>query len=220
MHLRACFPRRYRSAQCPSFHSCFRSTPVLVQAVAWLSGALSASSPPARDAPADINSVIASTTLARVLIGRVPYEAKPVLLAVEEAAERGAACARRSGKRKHQSRTRIRDSSDGDDGGGASSPLATLLKVARAAWESHLLPLSVPASLSAPTTKPGEGGERSEDAGALPVGGGSPGKPTEKHGDGAQADESAAVTAGLLLDSFVQSPAAVRRSIRDAMQER
>lgn len=191
--------------------------------MAWLGDALSVSAQLVQSPPTDIHSVIASTALARVLISRVPYEAKPVLLAVEEAAERGAACTRRSGKRKYESLTGLRDSLDGDEAGAAesSSPLATLLKVARAAWESHLLPLPVPASLCLMPTKRGEIREGVADAGAVSVGGSPEESTTAKRRDEGQADASAAsVTAGLLLDSFVKSPAAVRRSIREAMQKR
>ncbi|CAM9924413.1 unnamed protein product [Scytosiphon promiscuus] len=185
--------------------------------VAWLSDALSVALQSVQSPPSDVHGVIASTALARVLIGRVPHEAKPVLLAVEEAAERAAACTR---KRRHDSRTGSRESLDGDAAAAGSSPLATLLKVARAAWQSHLLPLPVPASLPPQPEKRFEIGEGTADAGTVPADD-SPETSTAERGERGQTGTSAAATtAGLLLDSFVRSPAAVRRSIREATQQR
>ncbi|CAM9243868.1 unnamed protein product, partial [Hapterophycus canaliculatus] len=198
-------------------------SPLRSRAIAWLSSALSASSQPVQSPPTEFRGVIASAALTRVLIGRVPYEAKPVLLAVQEAAELGAACTRRSGKRKHKLRAGVRDSLEGaavSAASAASSPLATLLRVTRAAWQSHLLPLPAPASLSPPRRGRSGSAEGSAGAGYL-LEDGSPGCSMGKRAGGEQADAPAAsVTAGLLLDSFVQSPTDVRRSIREAMQQR
>lgn len=143
-----------------------------------------------------------------------------MLLAVEKAAERREACPRRSAaKRKHGSETGHGHDSVGAQGK-TSSPTETLLKVARAASQSHLLPLPAPASLSVPNTEITEVGRPSADAGALRAVN-IRGKPAAGHGmDEDVESPSALVTAGLVLDSFIKDPATVRRSVREAMQQR
>ena len=212
----------------------------LFQATAWLRGALSASrSPPANPQgglSVGVDSSIAATALARHLIRRVPFEAKPVLLAVQEAAEHaaehaaaaaaggrglgaGAPSTRRSGKRKHVS-------GSGEGSGSGSAPglpvVASLLKAARAAVQSPLLPLPVPVPVS-PAPPRSEGSESGGTSGARAlsssVDGGLKGSTTREGGWEAADASPASVTAEMLLSSFVRSPAAVRRSIREAMQQ-
>lgn len=162
----------------------------------------------------DVDSTLAATSLARHLIRRVPFEAKPVLLAVQEAAElatagggrgglgAGASSTRRSGKRKLVS-------GKGKDSGSAGlAVVASLLKAARAALESPLLPLPVAVLPPPPHSERSESGGTS-GASALSV----------DEGGGTTDASSPWVTAEMLLSSFVQSPAAVRRSVREAMQQ-
>lgn len=139
-----------------------------------------------------------------------------MLLAVEEAASLasagrgGEASSRRSGKRKPVSVGR--GGSDGD------AVVASLLEMARAAMQSPLLPLSVPVTPSLSGLTEGKSGEVL-GAGAIAVPGGEPNKPLDM--DGKESDApTTTVTAGVLLDAFVQCPAAVRRSIRRTMHRR
>lgn len=194
----------------------------LLQAIAWLTGALSACYVPAHppgNSCFGIDGAILSTALARNLIRRVPFEAKPVLLAVEEAARLASAAGgrderagtRRSAKRKQH----VAPGGEGSDGGAV---VASLLKMARAAMKSPLLPLAVPVSPSESGLEEGQGGEAS-GAGAIPVPDEGPNQ--SPAGSGKEPDApSASVTAGLMLDAFVQSPVAVRRSIRQKMRQR
>eukprot|EP00903_Cladosiphon_okamuranus_P018376 g16903.t2 len=185
------------------------------QATAWLGRALSA--PHSRGAPGadglsfDVDT-LAATTLARHLIRRVPYEAKPVLIAVQEAAElatagrgalgAGASSIRRSGKLKLVCRK-------GKDSGSAGlAVVASLLKAVRAAVDNPLLPLSVAVLPPPPDSERGESVGTS-GASALSV----------DEGGGTTDASSASVTVEMLLNSFVQSPAAVRRSVREAMRQ-
>lgn len=209
------------------------------QVTAWLSGVLSAprmptAAPPPGGLSAGVDSTIAATALARHLIRRVPFEAKPVLLAMQEAAELAAAgggelvsgassSRRRSGKRKHVS---------GSGKGSGPSPaaglaaVAPLLKAARAAVQTPLLPLPVPVS-PAPSSSEGSESGGTPSARALSLSllddddDDDDGLKDSTTGEqGAAADASpASVTAEMLLSSFVRSPAAVRRSIREAMQQ-
>lgn len=188
----------------------------------WLHGALATAVLPVRTpagSTVDLDRVTSAIALTRVLIQRVPFEAKPVLLAVEEAAElatagRGVgACTRRSGKSRRVSGRGAGENSDGD----AASPLVSLLKLAGAAKQSRLLPLPVPVTVSPPRSA---GLKRGGELGEGAVGVGDDEESPAKDRDGWQADSSAAsVTAGLLLDAFVRSPTAARRSIREAMQQ-
>ncbi|CAB1117932.1 unnamed protein product [Ectocarpus sp. CCAP 1310/34] len=190
--------------------------------MAWLHGALVTAVLPVRtpaDSTVDLDRFMSATALTRVLIQRVPFEAKPVLLAVEEAAELATAgrgvggCPRRSGNNRSVSGRGVGENLDGDP----ASPLASLLKLAGAAKQSRLLPLPVPATVSPPRSAGLKCGEAS---GAGGVGVGDDGESPAKDRDGWQADASVAfVTAGLLLDAFVRSPTAARRSIREAMQQ-
>ncbi|CAM9873686.1 unnamed protein product [Ectocarpus fasciculatus] len=190
--------------------------------MAWLHGALATAILPVRTpagSAVDLDGVMSAIALTRVLIQRVPFEAKPVLFAVEEAAElatagRGVgACTRRSGKNRRVSGRVVGENLDGD----AASPLASLLKLTGAAKQSRLLPLPVPTTVSPPCSA---GLKRGEASGWGAVGVDDNEESTETDRDGWQADASAAsVTAGLLLDAFVRSPTAARRSIREAMQQ-
>lgn len=169
-----------------------------------------------------VASVITATALARHLIQRVPFEAKPVLLAVQEAAElatageggceAGASSTGRSGKRKHVS-------GKGEGFGSAGlAAVASLLKGARAAVQSPLLPLPVPVLRPPPRSERGEGGGASGTS-VLSLDG-DPQDSAAREPGGVAADASpASVTAEMLLGTFVQSPAAVRRSVREAMQQ-
>lgn len=194
-----------------------------LQAMAWLGSALSACYVPVHPPGSlsmDMDSTIVSTALARNLFRRVPFEAKPVLIAVEEAAKLasagrgGGTCARRSGKRKHVPGR--------GEGLGGDAAVASLLKVARAAMQSPLLPLPVPVPPSPSRLKKeeGESGGEAPGAGTLPVDDGEePNKSPARGGTEADAP-TASVTARLLLDAFVQSPADVRRSLRQKMHQR
>lgn len=162
------------------------------------------------------DSTAPAIALARHLIQRVPFEAKPVLLAVQEAAEiatagRGlGASTRRSGKRK-------RVSGRGEGAGGIEA-VASLLKLARTAMQSPLLPLPVPVSSPPSHSERSDRGETSS-ARVLSVGG-EPKDLAVGDGDGEATNAPpASVTAELLLSAFVRSPAAVRRSVREAMQQ-
>lgn len=190
--------------------------------MAWLHGALATAVLPVRTpagSTVDLERVMSATALTRVLIQRVPFEAKPVLLAVEEAAELATAgrgvggCTRRSGKSRRVSGRGVGENLDGD----AASPLASLVKLAGAAKQSRLLPLPVPATVS-PLRSAGL--KRGEASGGGAMGVGDDEESPAKDINGWQVDASAAsVTTGLLLDAFVRSPTAARRSIREAMQQ-
>lgn len=167
-----------------------------------------------------MDGTITATALARHLIRRVPFEAKPVLLAVQEAAELARAAGggagaptRRSGKRKRVSGGEVK-------GSGALAAVASLLQLARAAMQSPVLPLPVPVSSPPLRSERSENGETSGAAAGSSWLDGDPEGSTTRGEDGEAADASpAAATAELLLKSFVQSPAAVRRSIRGAMKK-
>lgn len=188
--------------------------------MAWLSGALSARHPPGGFSTG-VDSTIAATALARHLIRRVPFEAKPVLLAVQEATELTTAgrslgdSARGSGKRKHAS------GRDEERSGGLAA-VASLLKVARAAMQSPLLPLPVPAS-PPPLPPHPERRESSEASGARASSVEGDPKDSPAGGEDGEATgaspASVTVAVELLLSAVVQSPAAVRRSIREARQQ-
>ncbi|CBN78757.1 expressed unknown protein [Ectocarpus siliculosus] len=142
--------------------------------MSWLHGALATAVLPVRTpagSTVELNRVMSATALTRVLIQRVPFEAKPVLLAVEEAAELATAgrgvggCTRRSGKSRRVSGRGGGENLDGD----AASPLASLLKLAGAAKQSRLLPLPVPSTVSPPRSAGLKCGEAS-GAGAVGAG--------------------------------------------------
>ena len=185
-----------------------------VQAIAWLSQALSAARLPAPTANA-----ATSTTLARLLTRRVPYESKAVLLAVGEATEittsrRGGSCPGpgRSSRRRGVCSGRREG---GDD-------LASLAKLSRTAAQSPLFPLAVPLVPPLPSLE-GSGGEGMlgvEAVLAVGDGGGKGLGMVRDGGEGRGGEESAVVTAGLLLDAFERSPPAVMRAIRGATQQR
>lgn len=203
-----------------SSSSCLRC-PRSLQATAWLGGALSASHTHhdrSGGLSMGMDSSTAEAALARHMIRRVPFEAKPVLLAVQEAAELaaaggglGASSPRHTGKRKHVPGK--------GKGPGGLTVVASLLKAARAAMQSPLLPLPVPVS-PPPAAHPGRGHSGgTSGARDLPVDGGPINSPAGD-GDGEAADAPpASVTAELLLSTFVQSQAEVRRSLREAIQQ-
>lgn len=156
-----------------------------------------------------IDSAVAAAALTRLLIQRVPFEAKVVLLAVEKAAELTAHHIWASTPRTSKGG----DISDRRERSGETS-VASLAELARAAAQSSLLPLPVPSSsplwcseddgsqnqLSAETLLEAKrGGEKTPTAGAR------------------RADASEiSVTAGLLLDAFTRSPAVAIRAIKRA----
>eukprot|EP00752_Nemacystus_decipiens_P015153 g13499.t1 len=202
-------------------------TGLLSQTTAWLRGALSASPlPPAAHPPGGLSvrahSTITATALARHLIRRVPFEAKPVLLAVQEATElaaagrgglgAGSSSTRRTGERMH-----VSWSGEGPGSAGLEA-VAPLLKAARAAVQSPLLPLPVPGSLT-PLHSDGSESGGTLDSRALLVDGDSGGSMAGEHGGKVADVSSASVTAEMVLGTFVRSPAAVRRSIREAMRD-
>ncbi|CAM9249111.1 unnamed protein product, partial [Sphacelaria rigidula] len=126
------------------------------QAVAWLGSALSTTSSFAsQTASTTPEHEMAAVSLTSALTRRVPFETKPVLLSIGEAAEvaRGnnhGAKARRLSYVESNGGVSRRDAgcapSSGEDGDGS---LEALIQVAQAALESPLLPLPVP-SLSPP----------------------------------------------------------------------
>lgn len=149
-----------------------------------------------------------------MLTRRVPFESKPTLLAVEEAAK---LAAKKQGTGEQcPNDQRIAFPSQDIVGGEC---LGSLVDVSRAAAQSPLLPLPVPSS---PPLLPSE---KDKDSKRWPVqnvemfkeGKEAPGRGGGQVGATAGV---AAVTAGLLLDAFVQSPVAVRRAVEDAVRRR
>lgn len=188
--------------------------PSLFQAVTWLGSAFSAAYPPAyrpNGVPVD-TAFTAAVVLIRMLTRRVPFESKPTLLAVEEAAE---LAAKNQGTRERRSKGQHIAFRPQEIVGG--DYLGPLVSIARAAGQSPLLPLPAPAS---PPLLPSEGDKDSkglpvQNVGMFEEGAEAPGR---VEGQAGAAAGVAAVTAGLLLDAFVQSPVAVRRAVEDAVR--
>lgn len=181
------------------------------QAIAWLSNTLSA----ARSTPPTANAAT-STTLARLLTRRVPYESKAVLLAVGEATE--IATSRRAVSCPGPGRSsRRRGVCSGRREGG--DDLASLAKLSRTAAQSPLLPLAVPLLHPLPSLE-GSGGEGVLGVETLLAVGRGGGKGLGMVRGGGGGEEGAVVTAGLLLEAFERSPPAVMHSIRGATQQR
>lgn len=195
--------------EAPSFRRITEFSRVLcgtVQAISWLTTALSVSclGPTTRDKGVSVD-------LARIFTRRAPYETKPVLVAVKEAVD-PVASKRRTGNR--SSRT----------GGSVSErvgwqAVASLAEVSSSAISSSLLPLPVPQSSHALLVERCARGGESGREGPRAKGRRRQSVPSE--GGLQQCHPSAmTVTAGLLLDAFVQRPEATTRAIRRAVQAR
>lgn len=160
------------------------------------------------------NIAVAATDLTRMLTRRVPFESKPTLLAVEEAAKL-AAKKQSTGERCPNDQHIVFPSQDIVGG----DCLGSLMDVSRAAAQSPLLPLPVPSS---PPLLPSEKDKNSKRWAMQNVEIFQGEKEAPGRGGG-QVDTTAGVavvTAGLLLDAFVQSPVAVRRAVEDAVRRR
>lgn len=137
----------------------------------------------------------------------MPFETKSVLFSIVESAE----IANGNNQGAKARRLHSVDSYAGGSGRGNEldstaedndRPLEALIHAAQAALESPLLPLPVPSlSPSLPPEKEERGGAAGEGA-------------TVKDSQ----DGEAAATAGLILDSFMQTPGAVMRALRAALQ--
>lgn len=162
---------------------------------------------------------MAAVGLTRALTRRVPFETKPVLLSIGEAAEvargnnHGAKARRLSYVESNggvSRRDERRSPPNGEDGDGS---VEALIEVAQAALESPLLPLPVP-SLS--PSLPPEKEEHCTAVQGAAKNGPDGGKAMDK--EGKKSTVPAPVMAGLILDTFMQTPGAVLRALRANLQ--
>lgn len=178
--------------------------------MAWLGDALSTAYSPS-NVPASLpgHRSVAAITLAQVLTRRIPFESKPVLLAVVKAADVA------SGKwRNGNSCLSDNESFAGIEQSGSRNIVASLLEVARSAARSPLLPLPVPL-LPPPRVLGGNSESNSNARGPT-----NDGEQTTAIGVRTQTEKSTPLTTEVLLDAFVRSPVEVRRTIREAVKRR
>lgn len=172
-----------------------------------------------REGQAD--DAIAAARLARELTRRVPFEPKAVLAAVSEAIELAQERMPREGRGGERG---LSCGGQGEDGLVPGEPwpdlrrvppLAALMLASRAASASTLLPLPLPAPSIVPPSGRDKGCTAKTPGGFQGAGGGD-GKRVV--GQEQHAAEAARATAEMLLDAFVQSPGAVMRAVRRALQ--
>lgn len=199
------------SVELPNFPACYVTLFLfVVQAISWLTTALSVSC----SGPITTGKG-ASVDLARIFTRRAPYETKPVLLAVKEAVD-AVAIKRRTGNRSSTTGQRVSERGARSVGWQA---VASLAEVSSSAISSSLLPLPVPQSSPALLVERCARGGESGREGPRAKGRRRQSVPSE--GGMQKCHPSAmAVTAGLLLDAFVQRPEVTIRAIRRAVQGR